>query len=226
MKKTMLRFALTLLVSGIFCIDAAAQYTHTNDMEGRAVHEYNSISMDGSPYLYADWAVGTITLNNGTIYQGINIMYDQVKDVVLFKTQDGKVKELIEPVQEFKINFITNNQATEKTFRKGFTGEGVSPDAFLEVLADGKAVLLKRTSKKIFDRKNYSSATINREVQVSEDYYVASGNKLVKVKKSKNSLLSVMPEKSDYLVTYIKSNGLNLRNDSDMAKLVAYYNSL
>ncbi|WP_033316634.1 hypothetical protein [Pontibacter roseus] len=226
MRKTVLRFALTVLACGFFCLDAAAQYTHTNDMEGRAVHEYNTISMDGSPYLYTDWAKGSITLSNGTIYQGVNMMYDQVKDVVLFKSKDGQVKELIEPVQEFKINFIQANQATEKTFRKGFSGEGVSPDAFLEVLADGKAMLLKRTGKKIFDRKSYNSATINREVQVSEDYYVATGNKLVKVKKSKSSLLAAMPEKSDYLETYIKSNALNLRSDSDLAKVVAYYNSL
>ena len=94
------------------------------------------------------------------------------------------------------------------------------------MLADGNAVLLKRTTKKIFDRKNYSSATINREVQEAEDYYVATGDKVVKVKKTKSSLLAAMPEKADYLELYIKSNSLNLRNDSDMAKLVAYYNTL
>ena len=226
MKKAVLRIALSLLACGLFYVDAAAQYTQTNDMEGRAVHEYNTIDMQGTPYLHPDWATGSITLKNGTIYQGINMMYDQVKDVIVFKTKDDKVKELIEPVQEFKISYIHQNEQVSKTFRKGFTGEGISPDAFLEVLADGKTVLLKRTSKKIFDRKHYSSATINREVQVSEEYFVATGPKLVKVKKTKSSLLAAIPEKKDYLETYIKSNALNLRNDSDMAKLVAYYNTL
>ena len=226
MKTVMMRLFLVLLTCGLFCVEASAQYTQTNDMEGRPVHEYNTISMQGSPYLYPDFAQGTILLKNGTIYQGINMMYDQVKDVIVFKGKDGKVKELIEPVQEFKINFIQNNQATEKVFRRGYSGDGLTPDAFLEVLADGNAVLLKRTTKKIFDRKNYSSATINREVQEAEDYYVATGNKVVKVKKTKNSMLAAMPEKADYLELYIKSNALNLRNDSDMAKLVAYYNTL
>jgi hypothetical protein len=226
MKKVTIHLVLVLLTCGLFYVDAAAQYTQTNNMQGSAVHEYNTISMQGSPYLYPDFAQGTIMLKNGTIYQGINMMYDQVKDVIIFKGKDDKVKELIEPVQEFKINFIQNNQATEKVFRKGYSGDGISPDAFLEVLADGNAVLLKRTTKKIFDRKNYSSATINREVQETEDYYVATGKKVVKVKKTKSSLLAAMPEKAANLELYIKSNSLNLRNDSDMVKLVAYYNSL
>jgi hypothetical protein len=226
MKTFTIRLFLALLTCGLFYVDASAQYTQTNDMEGRAVHEYNTISMQGSPYLHPEFTQGTIMLQNGTIYQGINMMYDQVKDVIVFKGKDGKVKELIEPVQEFKINFIHNNQNIEKVFRKGYSGEGLSPDSFLEVLADGNAVLLKRTTKKIFDRKNYSSATINREVQEAEDYYVATGDKVVKVRKTKSSLLAAMPQKADYLQTYIKSNSLNLREDSDMVKLVAYYNSL
>ncbi|MBD1397234.1 hypothetical protein H9Q13_08665 [Pontibacter sp. JH31] len=226
MKPVTMRFVLLLLTCGLFSVDAFAQYTQTNDMEGRPVHEYSTINMQGSPYLYPDFAQGTILLKNGTIYQGINMMYDQVKDVIVFKGKDGKVKELMEPVQEFKINFIQNNQATEKTFRRGFSGDRLSPEAYLEVLADGNTVLLKRTTKKIFDRKNYSSATINREVQEAEDYYVATGNKVVKVKKTKSSLLAAMPDKADYLESYIKSNSLILRNDSDMAKLVAYYNTL
>lgn len=226
MRKAVKVLVLSFLASGLFYMDAAAQYTQTSDMKGKAVHEYNTISMQGSPYLHPDWAEGSVALSNGTIYQGINMMYDQVKDVIVFKTKDNQVKELIEPVQEFSISYIQNNEKVSKTFRKGYSGESVSPDAFLEVLADGKTALVKRTSKNIFDRKNYSSATIDREVQESEDYYVANGNKLVKVKKTKSSLLSALPEKADYLQTYIKSNALNLRNDSDIAKLVAYYNSL
>ncbi|WP_299761119.1 hypothetical protein [uncultured Pontibacter sp.] len=226
MRKAVKVLVLSFLASGLFYMDAAAQYTQTSDMKGKAVHEYNTISMQGSPYLHPDWAEGSIALSNGTIYQGINMMYDQVKDVIVFKTKDNQVRELIEPVQEFSISYIQNNEKVSKIFRKGYSGESVSPDTFLEVLTDGKTALLKRTSKNIFDRKNYSSATIDREVQESEDYYVANGNKLVKVKKTKSSLLSALPEKADYLQTYIKSNALNLRNDSDIAKLVAYYNSL
>lgn len=226
MKTVVLRFSLAMLAICLFSASAEAQYTHTNDMEARPVHEYNTITMIGSPYLFKDWAKGSLTLKNGTVYQGIDLMYDQVKDAIIFKTKNGDVKELLEPVQEFKIGYIENNKQLERTFRSGYSGDGVQPNAFMEVLADGDVVLLKRTSKKIFDRKNYSSATIDREVQASEDYYIAKGDKAVKVKKSKSSLLAAIPDKKDYLETYIKSNALNLRDDTDMAKLVAYYNSL
>lgn len=226
MKTVVLRFSLAMLVSCLFSLQAMAQFTHTNDMEARPVHEYNTITMVGSPYLHKEWAKGSITLKNGTVYQGIDLMYDQVKDAIIFKAKNGEVKELLEPVQEFKIGYIENNQPVERTFRSGFSGDGVPANAFMEVLADGQVTLLKRTSKKIFDRKGYSSATIDREVQENEDYYIAVADKAVKVKKSKNSLLSAIPDKKDYLETYIKSNALNLRNDNDMVKLVAYYNSL
>ncbi|MCX2742051.1 hypothetical protein [Pontibacter anaerobius] len=226
MAKSVKALILSFLAYGLFYADAAAQYTSTTDMEARPVHEYNTISMAGSPYLHPDFAEGTIVLNNGTTYQGINMMYDQVQDVIIFKAKNGQVKELIEPVKEFSINYIHNNANTSKTFRNGYSGEDVLPEAFLEVLADGKTALLKKTSKKIFDRKSYNSATIEREVQESEDYYIATGSKLVKVKKSKSSLLAAMPGKPDDLQSFIKTNSLNLRNDSDIAKLVAYYNSL
>ncbi|OKL40636.1 hypothetical protein [Pontibacter flavimaris] len=226
MRKSVKVLALSLLACGLSYMDAAAQYTLTTDMEARPIHEYNTISMTGSPYLHPDWAEGAISLSNGTTYQGINIMYDQVKDVILFKNKDDQVMELIEPVKEFSISYIQNNEKVNKTFRKGYSSEGVTPDAFLEVLADGKTTLLKRTTKNVFDRKGYSSATIEREVQESQDYYVANSNKLLKVKKSKGSLLAALPGKADELQSYIKTNSLNLRNDSDMAKLVAYYNSL
>ncbi|MCP2043187.1 hypothetical protein [Pontibacter sp. HSC-36F09] len=226
MKTVVLRFGLAMLVICLFSASAVAQFTHTNNMEARPVHEYNTITMTGSPYLHKEWAKGSLTLKNGTVYQGIDLMYDQVKDVIIFKTKNGDVKELLEPVQEFKIGYIENNKQVERTFRSGFSGDGVPAKAFMEVLADGQVALLKHTSKKIFDRKNYSSATIDREVQESEDYYIAVGDKAVKVKKSKNSLLAAIPDKKDYLETYIKSNALNLRDDNDMAKLVAYYNSL
>ncbi|GAB3826248.1 hypothetical protein [Pontibacter rugosus] len=226
MRPTAKVIALSLLAYSLISIDATAQYTQTNDMEGRAVHEYNTISMDGSPYLHPDWATGSISLSNGITYQGISIMYDQVKDVIIFKTKNNQVKELIEPVQEFSISYIKDNQKVEKTFRKGYSSEEISPNTFLEVIAQGKHTMLKKTSKNLFDRKNYSSATINREVQESSDYYIATNNKLVKVKKSKSSLLSVLSGETGNLEVYIKKNSLNLRNEEDIAKLVAYSNSL
>jgi hypothetical protein len=226
MRALLLRSAFLFLFACCYGLQATAQFTHTNDMEARPVHEYNTITMEGSPYLHTEWAKGVLTLKNGTMYQGIELMYDQVKDAVVFKTKDGKVKELLEPVQEFKVSYIKNNQPMEHVFRTGYTGEGITPNMFMEVLSDGNATLLKRTSKKIFDRKGYSSATINREVQVAEDYYISIDNKVVKIKKTKGSILAAIPDKSDALSAYIKANSLLLRNDNDLAKLVAYYNSL
>lgn len=226
MKTVALRLGFAMLAFCLFSANAVAQFTHTNDMEARPVHEYNTITMIGSPYVHKEWAKGSLTLKNGTVYQGIELMYDQVRDAIIFKGKNGDVKELLEPVQEFKITYIENNKPVERTFRSGYSGDGVPANAFMEVLADGQVVLLKRTSKKIFDRKHYSSATIDREVQASEDYYIAKGDKAVKVKKSKSSILAAIPDRKDYLETYIKSNALNLREDRDMVKLVAYYNSL
>lgn len=225
-KRELVQLAFTALFCLAFGLSASAQFTHTNNMEARPIHEYNTITMVGSPYMYKDWAKGSLTLKDGSVYKGIDLMYDQVRDAIIFKAKNGEVKELLEPVQEFKIEYIENNQQVERTFRSGYNGDGVKADAFMEVLANGQVALLKRTSKKIFDRKLYNSATIDREVQESQDYFIAKGDKVVKVKKTKSSLLSAIPDKKNYLEAYIKSNALNLSDDSDMAKLVAYYNTL
>ncbi|MFD2246946.1 hypothetical protein [Pontibacter ruber] len=213
-----------LLVSG-FYTSSQAQVLQKNDMEGKVVHEYSTIDMQGSPYLHPEWASGTVTLANGRVYEGLELMYDQVKDMLLFKGKDNQPRELLEPVKEFKISYIQKDKPVAHIFRKGYSGDG-EVNAFYEVLTDGKTSLLRRTTKAIFDRKGYSSATIVREVQQKEDFFIASGDKLVKIRKDKKSVMNALAGDKDKLEVYIRANALNLREDEDLAKLIAYHNSL
>ena len=160
-------------------------------------------------------------MSNGNFIENVLLRFDQVQDQLLFKDNTDKEMLFSEPIVEFTID--------GDIFRGGYVPiDGAKPSVFYEVLEDGKTQLLKRTSKKIFEETPYSSATKVKTISSTETYYLLpnGGTQLVKVKKDKKSLLDAMGNKKSELDQFIKDQRLNLRNDSDMAKLVAYYNSL
>lgn len=191
-----------------------------SDFMGRPVFEKRYTDIKGTPYLFEDWVEGSVKLKSGKAFDGVKLKYDQVADELMFLDQAGKEMLFVEPVVEFTMD--------KKTFRIGYPAtDGASPESYYEVLVEGKTELLKRTSKKVIEEAAYNAATKVKTIRSNESYYVTASNlSLTKVKKDKKSLLAALPDKSAELEAYVKSNRLDLRQEQDMAKLIAYYNSL
>jgi hypothetical protein len=219
MKKGILRLAFTVLFSFALGLSASAQFALFDEM-GRPIQAKQYVDVQGSPFLSDDWSVGAVKLTSNKEYDGMKLMYDQVDDRLIFKNHAGQAQLFAEPVREFTLS--------GRVFRKGFKPvDGASPMAFYEVLADGKTQLLKRTTKKIFEEVPYGSSTKVKKIQSNETYYLSkSEHTLLKIRKDKKALLSELSDKKPDLEKYIKTNRLDLKQDEDMAKLVAYYNTL
>jgi len=222
------RVLVFIFLLSIVTVQITFGQTYLAEVNGRPIKTGQYEHISGSPYLYEDWTKGAIKLTNGTIYNDMALKYDQVEDILLFKGKDGTALEVIEPITEFTLQLPGSGIAENKVFQSGFKAEKIndSKDSFYEVLADGKVKLLKRTAKVIREEKAYGSATINKNIMQNVNYYISKGETLIKIKKDKKSVLTSLQNKNSELESYLKANSLNLKEDTDLAKLIAYYNSL
>ncbi|WP_242926085.1 hypothetical protein [Pontibacter vulgaris] len=182
--------------------------------------------VEGSPYLYNTWSKGSVTLANGIVYDGMSLLFDQMKDELVFNADGNKRQLFMEPVHEFTIQ-EPGNKASIRRFRNGFPAvDGESVKAFYEVLADGDTKLLKRSSKAIVEERSTSSHAKTKQIKESVKYYIATPDKMVKIKKDKKSVITALGTKQPELEAYITTNKLNVKNDADLTELVIYFNSL
>jgi hypothetical protein len=212
--------AMSVLAPGV---TFAQSRVFLEDVSGKAIRVGQYENVEGSPYLLDNWSKGKVKVENGREYEGLDLKYDQVEDMLLYKNEKGETFKFAEPVVAFTIM----DGAAQREFRNGFPPAGTATkDSFYEVLANGGATLLKRSAKVVRQEKTYNSATVNKSIQPIEVYYIAKNNVLERVKKDQDSILEALGDKKEQLRKFIKENRLYLRDASDLIKLVNYYNSI
>ncbi|SKB63267.1 hypothetical protein [Daejeonella lutea] len=200
---------------------ASAQYTE--DFRAKTVLEKTYTDVKGSPYLLDNWSLGIVKMASGSSYKDMSLKYDQVTGELIFQDKSGKSLGFADPIAEFKI--IGNNNAF-RIFRSGFKATDNNSDKyFYEVLYDGGTILLKDPKKNIVEHRAYNSSTAVKSIVETPAYYVVVNGQLIKFKKDKKALLAALPN-SDKLESYIQDNKLNVKDDTDLAKVVLYYDSI
>ena len=72
----------------------------------------------------------------------------------------------------------------------------------------------------------FNSATKTKSFQENTRYYLVKDGKATPVKNDKKSILAALPDKQEQLKGYVAAGNLNFKSDTDLAKLINYYNSL
>ncbi|WP_299706860.1 hypothetical protein [uncultured Pontibacter sp.] len=220
MKKGLLQLSFVATFYFMLSFTASAQVEMIQDFMGRPIEIKQYVDVKGSPYLTDDWQAGSVKLDNGKIFEGLQLKYDQIEEELMFLNKAEEAQLFVDPIAEFTI--------IGRTFRRGYTpADGATPKTFYQVLADGETQLLKRTSKKIYEEVPYGTATKIKNIIENETYYLADAEgKLTKIRKDKKAITNALSNKKSELEDYVKANRLDLRQEGDMAKLVTYYNSL
>jgi len=205
----------------------AQQNLLLQDANGKPIMLQQYVDVQGSPFYHPDWLQGNLTLVSNKVYKSVNMKYDQLKDKVYIKANNGDMILLGEKVKEFTLDYPVMGSSTEKKFRLGyFNIPDATADSYFEVLADGKTQLLKRVTKIIQENKEYNSASSTKTfVEIIKFYVVTQGNG-TSIKKDKKSILKALADKQSELETYSQNNNLNFKLEADMAKLVTFYNTL
>lgn len=170
------------------------------------------------------WATGKVTYD-GINYDGVPLMYDIYKDVVVALLYNHFSMYILQSdrVRDFSFSghhFIRVNADSLTNDRSGIS------TGFYEQLYKGKTTVLAKWVKTI--QHSTSTATVLETYFIeNHDYYLLKGNTYYKVN-SKGAFLDVLKDKKSALQKYLKDNHINFRQDpaNTMAILAAYYDRI
>lgn len=197
-----------------------------NDVNHTKVKLTKYDGVDGTPFFMESWMKGDVKLANGSSFNNLLLKYNQEEDQIYYQNKDNdEMFAFVDSIIEFSITYPQNNLSYTAHYRKGYKNvSNINADSFYEVLADGKTQLLKKTSKAIEEHKEYGSSTVIKKFVVNTKYYLYTGDNAVQIKLGNKPVLSLL-NKSE-AEAYANKNNLNLKNESDVVKLLTYYNTI
>ena len=198
----------------------AQVYSQVNSPSRNAVNSKESLtSLVGEPYLYKDFKKAFVRFSNAAT-SPYDIKYDQLADEIVVKGEGTQEYGFSDPILEFRF------QDTKKTFRSGFasTSPKTSEKSFYEIIFDGNVKYIKRAAKVVIEARVYNGAAIKKIEEDNAYFIVKPRGNPEPVKNNEKSILAALGKPQ--LSEYVKTNKLNLKIDEDVAKLLAYNDSL
>lgn len=176
--------------------------------------------IEGSPYLSTEWAYARIKLADSRKFDSVMVKLDLYENKVHFKDEMGRARMVAIDVWEVEIKDVSSKWNNARFV----SGYGENKHEFYQVIADGaKAALLKKMNVIVKMTKDFNKPEKN-SFELQNALYIYSKDALYVEKK--NCLSTVPAFKDDNKITaFISSNDIKCNKESDMAKLVNYYNS-
>ncbi|WP_157493751.1 hypothetical protein [Draconibacterium sediminis] len=207
----------TMAQSYMAGVDEFIEYNNINMANAQSGNTYEDI--EGSPFLYGDFVVGQVKLNNGKYYKG-ELRYDNYKQNLEFKNEKGEVLEVLTPE---KITSVVLDEITLKYVLTDSQGQ------FFRQLVGGGYSLLALDEAEYQDPKParpYVEATPAKFIVKSPVYFIFSAADGLVELKNKKSLTTVYPEKVKEIGNFLKREKIKFTSQEDLVKLVEYLNTL
>jgi hypothetical protein len=174
------------------------------------------------------WHEGKIVLLEGDTLKGL-VKYDLQQDMVQYSLSDKKT----EAFTARKVLYFEIFDQTVRRYRQFFALPYTTPSqykapVFFELLEEGKMTLLAREALeyRTYNSMYYMGAAYSRQVLVYKYFFLEENGNIVEFNGNKNDLLDLMGKKSEEVEKYAKANHLKFDDKYDLARIVAYYNSL
>jgi hypothetical protein len=187
----------------------------------------NNLTFDdikGTPYLSADFAVGTVWTTDDVVYKDIPLRYNCYFGVMEFKKDNSSYE--LKPEEKIKRVEFGGQVFAYKEFE---ANNGGTNKSFCKVLSEGKALLCVRFSVKFYEPeplKGFAESKPARFDNFTKDYYVSFNNSPAKQILTKKKLIEILADKKDKVESFISKQKLSVKKEEDLKKIVTYYNSL
>jgi hypothetical protein len=191
---------LLILVAILYSQGAISQISNI-DLNGAPLRVTPYSDIDGSPYLFADWAKADIGTTNAGLKEDVAYRFNIHDNELEVINESGNTiylnKEYVEYVvlQRPSILIAQNNSQgllPNLLFKKGFDYiKGVDQNDLLNVLAEGKKYTLVRKfySDLVTPPKNSYAPTAGRMFVFEENYYLINSNFDVANVKSRTNVI-------------------------------------
>ena len=180
---------------------------------------------EGSPMILDEYTKGNIYYSNKSKTSAILINYDCYNNRVFYS--DG-TNEYVLPSKEIDfLEFTLNDQSL--VFKHIFL-EDLKQSLFVQVLYNNQSILYKRHYRQFlkadYDRAYGSDRRYDEYKNLYKYYISLDGVNSISFKPRKKDLLNIMNEHRNDIEAYLKAEKNNLKSDTDLVKLVKYYDSL
>ena len=171
----------------------------------------------GTAFYNEEWYKGYILLSDNHIAKDISLRFNIYKNEIYFLL-DSQVLVVSPtmPVAEFGIS--DQNDSNKITiFRCGYPAiNNNTTKTFYNVVVNNKIALLKHYDKRIMEATN-SIGAFEKKFIDSESWYIynSSENKIIQIKKNKNSLLAALPQYANKVQSIIEEKSLKLKTENE-----------
>lgn len=173
------------------------------------------------------WHDGKVVLVDGDTLRGL-IKYDFQQNLIQYVINNQKA----EVYTARKVLLFEIFDETSHRYRKFFVlpylnESNYKTPMFFELLEEGKMTLLSRD---VLEYKTYNSyyayGGFTRLIETSYYYFLKEDGSIEDFRGKRNDFVALMGNQRKAVEKYIKANRLDIDEKYDVAKIVAYYNSL
>ncbi|MDT3401624.1 hypothetical protein [Mucilaginibacter terrae] len=187
------------------------------EVDGVRTRKYGNVDVDGSPFLTDGWANGIATTDKGENFEG-SLRYDIVTDQLVFAGKDSVMMLFNAPIVRFTLS--------DDTYQNGFPAvEDWKDKTYYKTLGAGKSKILKHFYKKKIEVRDIGGIS-NYKYEDNVACYLFKDAKMVKLKPNKSAIIAALADKKSEVEAFVKNNKIDFKQDTDVAKLMNYYNSL
>jgi hypothetical protein len=236
------RYAIFLLLGGVLLFSAPALAQRAS--EGGKLNNYDYLNQElghlrygpppgGSPFVLPQWALGTVTMRTGNVQRQQWLKYDLSTAQLLWRRPQGDSLELFTTlVREFTLRDLAAHQThVYRLYPELITEQPLLRATFFDVRYDaGRSALLCQRKRQVWAQS--SSAALNTtkksEWSTTERFFVKRPDQtLVPIKLNNRSVVAALGEQHKASVmAYVSKERLNLSQEADVVRLLAYYDSL
>jgi hypothetical protein len=190
--------------------------------DGKSGRPFDYATVTGSPFLFSDWSEGWVKFANGNKLRHFKIKLDCAKNQLLLQ-YGGSTFAAESRISEF---MIYRGKKDSLLFRKGFADpSGNGSEIFYQILAEGKAMLLKHNAKAILEQKLVNSTT-SRRFEPEELYFIYLNGQLIPFQKRDPSSLDQLTSSSEPFAEFVRTSEPKLRDESEMQAVIKKFNEL
>ena len=226
MKRIYFLTALLCITGKVLCQTDDHKIIDRSGENGVLMYIFQRTEVQGTQFLKDNWQKAKVVTDLGYAFKDISVKFDAFNNKFVFNRNDTTF-ELTPAATAIYFADDNNTDAFKAVFKKGYAiNPRINRNKFLQVLAEGKASLLKYVAKDIEEYNEYGNANKLQRYKDVEQYYIFENNQFVSVNINKKNLETSLQPKWPQVETFLKQNNLSGKDEKSWIAAIGYYNTL